>query len=71
MRRWISGHGFALNVSNDLSLFQQIVPCGIEEFGVTSLRTAGVTANVNEVADRLQTEFATVFAAELQQTEEA
>ena len=71
VRRWISGHGFALNVSNDLSLFQQIVPCGIEEFGVTSLRTAGVTANVNEVADRLQTEFATVFAAELQQTEGA
>lgn len=71
VRRWISGHGFALNVSNDLSLFQQIVPCGIEEFGVTSLRTAGVTATVNEVADRLQTEFATVFAAELQQTEGA
>ena len=71
VRRWISGHGFALNVNNDLSLFQQIVPCGIEEFGVTSLRTAGVTATVTEVADRLQAEFATVFAAELQQTEEA
>ncbi len=71
VRRWISGHGFALNVSNELSLFQQIVPCGIEEFGVTSLRTAGVTATVTEVADQLLTEFATVFAAELQQTEEA
>jgi len=71
MRRWISGHGFAMNVNNDLSLFQQIVPCGIEEFGVTSLRAAGVTATVTEVAVRLQAEFATVFAAELQQTEEA
>lgn len=69
VRRWISGHGFALNVNNDLSLFQQIVPCGIEEFGVTSLRTAGVTATVPEVADHLLTAFATVFAAELQQKE--
>ena len=70
VRRWITGHGFALNVSNDLSLFQQIVPCGIEEFGVTSLQAAGVTASLNEVAQRLQTEFATVFAAALQQTKE-
>ena len=71
VRNWITGHGFALNVNNDLALFQQIVPCGIEDFGVTSLQTAGVTANVSVVADQLLAEFATVFAAELQQTEEA
>ena len=71
VRNWITGHGFALNVNNDLALFQQIVPCGIEDFGVTSLQTAGVTANVSAVADQLLAEFATVFAAELQQTEEA
>ena len=71
VRNWITSHGFALNVNNDLALFQQIVPCGIEDFGVTSLQTAGVTANVTEVAAQIVTEFATVFAAELQQTEEA
>ena len=70
VRRWITGHGFALNVNNDLSLFQKIIPCGIEEFGVTSLQTASVSASVTEVADRLLTEFATVFAADLQPTEE-
>ena len=71
VRNWITSHGFALNVNNDLALFQQIVPCGIEDFGVTSLQTAGVTANVSAVADQLLAEFATVFAAELQQIEEA
>ncbi len=70
VRRWITGHGFALNVSNDLSLFQQIIPCGIEEFGVTSLRAAGVTASLTEVTQRLMIEFTTVFAAALQQTKE-
>ena len=43
IRRWITSHGFALNVENNLSLFETIVPCGIHEFGVTNLLNEGIT----------------------------
>jgi lipoyl(octanoyl) transferase len=42
VRRWVTMHGFAVNLSPDLSHFSGIVPCGIEEFGVTSLAALGL-----------------------------
>ena len=41
VKRWVTLHGFALNVAPDLSHFAGIVPCGISEFGVTSLAELG------------------------------
>jgi lipoyl(octanoyl) transferase len=64
VRRWITGHGLALNVANDLALFDAIVPCGISEFGVTSLHKAGVAAALPEVAVALAAEIAAVFDIE-------
>lgn len=42
VRRWVTMHGFAVNLSPDLSHFAGIVPCGIEEYGVTSLAALGL-----------------------------
>ena len=41
MRRWVSYHGVSINLNPDLSHFGGIVPCGIDEFGVTSLARLG------------------------------
>lgn len=51
--RWVTQHGFALNLTCDLSWFRFIVPCGIREFGVTSLsELTGVNLSTRDAADR-------------------
>ncbi len=50
-------HGIAMNVDPDMSMFRHIVPCGITEFGVTSLALEGVDASMKEVADTFARHF--------------
>ena len=45
IRRWVTMHGFSVNLSPDLAHFSGIVPCGIEEFGVTSLAQLGLSVD--------------------------
>ena len=60
--RWITSHGFALNVNTALEFFDLIVPCGIADRGVTSLQSRlGRQLPVAEVEDRLIAHFAEVF----------
>ena len=51
--RWVTYHGIAINVSPDLAHYQGIVPCGISEFGVTSLSKLGVTLSMDELDGHL------------------
>ena len=63
--RWITSHGFALNVSTNLEQFHLIVPCGIADRGVTSIeRATGRRVAIDEVEDRLVHHFADVFDRE-------
>lgn len=57
IRRWVTMHGFSVNISPDLSHFGGIVPCGIAEFPVTSLADLGIEATL--------TDFDAVLAATL------
>jgi lipoyl(octanoyl) transferase len=60
--RWVTSHGFALNVSTDLAHFAYIVPCGIQDRGVTSLgRLLGRNVPRQAVEDAVIEAFAAVF----------
>jgi lipoyl(octanoyl) transferase len=57
IKRWVTLHGFAINVDPDLTHFDGIVPCGISEFGVTSLTSLGKQMAVTGVDGALKGEF--------------
>ncbi len=61
VRRGVSYHGVALNVNPDLTHFSGIVPCGIREYGVTSLWDLGIKASMDVVDKVLQEEFSSIF----------
>ncbi len=61
VRRWVSYHGLAINLSPELNHFAGIVPCGISEFGVTSLHALGIAATLQDLDRELQVSFADLF----------
>lgn len=64
--RGVTTHGFALNVTNDPTEFSGIVPCGIQDAGVCSLKTLGITTTIDTVCNRIAAAFADVFDATLE-----
>lgn len=66
--RWVTSHGFALNVDTDLSYFRLIVPCGLTK-PVTSMEAEGVTASHGDVAAAILREFARIFEVEISEVE--
>ena len=66
--RWITMHGFAFNVNTDLSYFNHIIPCGIQNKQVTSLqKELGMEVNLEEVKQKVKKNFAVCFDAELRE----
>ena len=63
VRKWVSFHGISLNVEPDLDHFGGIVPCGIQEHGVTSLVDLGVLATMDEADEALRRSFDRIFGA--------
>ncbi len=61
VRKWVSFHGISINVEPDLSHYDGIVPCGISEFGVTSLVNQGIPISLAEFDIELKDSFERVF----------
>lgn len=57
VRRWVTMHGFSINVAPDLSHFGGIVPCGIAEYGVTSLERLGLEPSMKPLDEALKDSF--------------
>jgi len=64
LSHWVTMHGFAFNVRPNLSHYELIVPCGIREYGVTSIEALGVAAPpLEDVAKMATTHFARIFSS--------
>jgi len=63
IRRWVTMHGFAVNLAPDLAHFSGIVPCGIAEFGVTSFARLGIEVAPQEWDEALQRRVGDFLAA--------
>ncbi len=61
LRRWVSFHGISINVEPDLNHFAGIVPCGISDYGVTSLVDLGLPVTMSDVDVALRRAFDEVF----------
>ena len=60
--RWVTMHGFALNVNTDLNYFNNIVPCGIQDKAVTSIsKELGTQVEMKEVSERLRKHLGNIF----------
>ena len=64
IRRWITSHGVSLNISPNLEHFSGIVPCGINDSGVTSLEKLKREVDIAKIDKLLKTEFLNVFGSQ-------
>ena len=60
VKKWIAYHGFAINISNDLSKYKNIVPCGMKDKGITSLKDMGIS-NFDKIEEIIAKKFLNTF----------
>ena len=60
VKKWIAYHGFALNVFNDLSKYNGIIPCGVKDKGITNLKKLGIT-KYNNIEEIIIKKFLNIF----------
>lgn len=70
LKRWITSHGLALNVNVDKNFFDMINPCGIKEFGVSTLNDYTSEVDIDEVKDNMIKCFEKVFNIQLEEADE-
>lgn len=61
IRRWISFHGLSINIAPELSHYDAIIPCGVNEHGITSLSELGIAVPMHDVDKALRHSFEQVF----------
>ena len=61
LSRWVTMHGFALNINPDMIYFDGMIPCGIFEYGVTSMKEQGIEIDVETLLDKIIQHFNDLF----------
>lgn len=61
VRKWVAYHGIAINIDTNLSNFAGIVPCGISEYGVTSLKDLGKNVEMDYFDKIIKEEIKNIF----------
>ncbi len=54
LQKWVTSHGISLNINPDLSAYQDIIPCGLRQYGITSLADLGLSVTLQDVDDILR-----------------
>jgi lipoyl(octanoyl) transferase len=62
VRKWVSYHGIALNIHNDLEKFKGIIPCGLADYEVCSMKSLGIYASMQDIDKALQETFPVAFS---------
>ena len=59
--QWVTMHGFALNINPDMKYFEGMIPCGIFNYGVTSLKDQGINISMERLVKNIANSFASLF----------